>query len=249
MEAIYDQIGSGYTVTRCTDPKIQDQIKNELNGATNIINIGAGTGSYEPKNVNLVAVEPSLEMISQRNENSYPVKQAKADQLPFPDNYFSHAMTVLSMHHWENRIQAFSEIKRVTTKKFVAVTWLPEAAPFWLTRDYFPEIHEIDCRIFPSTSELKKSFRNLEVKPLLIPEDCKDGFLACFWKRPEAYLQKNVRKAISTFSKIKNLELGLKKLESDLSTGEWHKRNANLLDKSHIDVGYRIITIDLSMNA
>ncbi len=80
-------------------------------------------------------------------------------------------------------------------------------------------------------------------------EDCKDGFLACFWKRPEAYLQKNVRTAISTFSKIKNLELGLKKLESDLSTGEWHKRNANLLDKSHIDVGYRIITIDLSMNA
>ena len=32
-------------------------------------------------------------------------------------------MTVLSMHHWENRSLAFSEINRVETEKFVAITW------------------------------------------------------------------------------------------------------------------------------
>ena len=131
MEAIYDQIGTGYTVTRCTDPKIEAQIKDEQINAKNIIDIGAGSGSYEPKGVNLVAVEPSIEMINQRGTHSYPVKQAKADKLPFPDNSFSHAMTVLSMHHWENRQQAFYEIKRVTTTtKFIAIKWLPDAAPF-----------------------------------------------------------------------------------------------------------------------
>ena len=221
MEAIYDQIGTGYTVTRCTDPKIEAQIKDEQINAKNIIDIGAGSGSYEPKGVNLVAVEPSIEMINQRGTHSYPVKQAKADKLPFPDNSFSHAMTVLSMHHWENRQQAFYEIKRVTTTtKFIAIKWLPDAAPFQLTKDYFPEIYEIDRQIFPSINELQKSFKNLEIKPLLIPDDCEDGFLACFWKCPEAYLQKNVRSAISTFSKITNLEAGLKKLENDLATGE-----------------------------
>ena len=249
MDAIYDQIGTGYTITRGTDPKIEAQIESELINVRNIINIGAGSGSYEPKGMNLIAVEPSIEMINQRDSQSYPVKQAKADKLPFPDKFFSHAMTVLSMHHWDNRQQAFSEIKRVTTTKFVAITWLPDAAPFWLTRDYFPEIHEIDRQIFPSINELKKSFENIEIKPLLIPDDCKDGFLACFWKRPEAYLQKNVRSAISTFSKITNLDLGLNKLKSDLTSGVWSKRNANLLNKSNIDVGYRIISVDLSINA
>lgn len=248
MEAIYDQIGTGYTVTRCTDPKIEAQINHELINAKNIINIGAGSGSYEPKGVNLVAIEPSIEMINQRSKLSYPVKQAKADKLPFPDNSFSHAMTVLSMHHWENRQQAFNEIKRVTTTKFIAITWLPDAAPFWLTRDYFPEIYEIDRQIFPSINELKKSFNSIEVKPLLIPDDCKDGFLACFWKRPEAYLQKDVRSAISTFSKITNLAAGLERLENDLATGEWNKRNADLLSKSYLDVGYRIVSVDLSVN-
>ncbi len=249
MDAIYDQIGTGYTVSRCTDPHIETQIRSELVGAKRIINIGAGTGSYEPEDVDLIAVEPSIEMIKQRADTAYPVKQAKADNLPFPNNSFSHAMTILSMHHWDNREQAFAEIKRVTTDKFIAITWLPDTAPFWLTKDYFPEIYDIDREIFPSELELAKAFKNIEIKPLLIPNDCKDGFLACFWQCPEAYLQESVRAAISTFSKIENLDRGIKKLKTDLETGKWHKENAELLNKKFLDVGYRIITSDLSVNA
>lgn len=58
MDAIYDDIGNNYAVTRCTDPKIATQLYDELHGATRIVNIGAGTGSYEPENIELVAVEP-----------------------------------------------------------------------------------------------------------------------------------------------------------------------------------------------
>lgn len=96
MKPIYDNIGINYSVRRCTDPKIAKQLYAELHGATRIVNIGAGTGSYEPENVDLVAVEPSAEMISQRKVGSHPVEKAFAEKLPFENSSFSHTMTVLS---------------------------------------------------------------------------------------------------------------------------------------------------------
>lgn len=242
MKAIYDSIGIDYSVTRRTDPKIAKQLYSELQGATRIVNIGAGTGSYEPENVDLVAVEPSSEMISQRRSGSHKVEQAFAEKLPFGDSSFSHAMTVLSMHHWENRALAFREINRVATEKFVAITWDPKSEPFWLTRDYFPEIHEMDRRIFPDLDELNEHFADVAVSPLPIPSDCQDGFFAAFWKRPEAYLSSKVRQSMSPFSKIKNLSDGLQKLENDLASGAWAKNNQAILSLSSVDVGYRIIS-------
>lgn len=245
MNAKYDDIGTHYSVTRCTDPKIAKQLYAELQGATRIINIGAGTGSYEPDNVELVAVEPSSAMISQRKMGSHRVEQAFAEKLPFENNSFSHAMTVLSMHHWENRALAFSEINRVATEKFVAITWDPKSAPFWLTRDYFPEIYAMDKVIFPDLEELNEHFDNVKISPLLIPNDCKDGFLAAFWKRPEAYLSSKVRQSISPFSKLKHLSEGLKKLEEDLTSGVWEETNRSILDSLSLDVGYKIISAKL----
>ncbi|MGB0385176.1 MAG: class I SAM-dependent methyltransferase [Ardenticatenaceae bacterium] len=242
MDAIYDKIGITYSVTRCTDPKIAKQLYSELQGAARIVNIGAGTGSYEPKNVELVAVEPSAKMIAQRKDGSHPVEKAFAEKLPFEDNSFSHAMTVLSMHHWENRALAFSEINRVATEKFVAITWDPKSDPFWLTRDYFPEIYEMDKPIFPDLEELKEHFDDVKMRPLLIPSDCKDGLLAAFWKRPDAYLTSQVRQATSAFAKLKNLSEGLQKLEDDLASGAWAKNNHAILGLSSLDVGYRIIS-------
>ena len=242
MNAIYDDIGNKYAVTRGTDPKIAKQLYDELQGATRIVNIGAGTGSYEPEDMDLVAVEPSSVMIAQRKAGSHPVEQAFAEKLPFENDSFSHAMTVLSMHHWQDRGRAFQEINRVATQKFVAITWDPAAEPFWLTRDYFPEIYEMDKEIFPGLGELSEYFDDVIMRPLMIPSDCTDGFLTAFWKRPEAYLQSAVRQAMSPFSKIKNLTKGLQKLEDDLASGQWAKNNHALLDAAYLDVGYRLIT-------
>lgn len=246
MDPIYDKIGITYSVTRCTDPKIAQQLYAELVGATRIVNIGAGTGSYEPEHVDLVAVEPSAKMIAQRKADAYPVEQAFAEELPFGDNSFSHAMTVLSMHHWTDRPRAFQEINRVTTEKFVAITWDPHAEPFWLTRDYFPEIHEADHRIFPDLAELSQYFDDVVMRPLQIPSDCQDGFFAAFWKRPDVYLRPEVRQAMSPFAKIENLAEGLQKLEQDLTSGQWAAKNAAILHASTLDVGYRIITAKMT---
>lgn len=242
MEPIYDDIGINYSVMRCTDPKIAKHLYAELQGATRIVNIGAGAGSYEPENVELVAVEPSSEMIAQREIGSHPVEQASAEKLPFEDGSFSHAMTVLSMHHWENKALAFSEINRIATEKFVAITWDPKSDPFWLTRDYFPEIHEMDKRIFPDLEELNEHFDEVKMRPLQIPSDCKDGFFAAFWKRPEAYLSSEVRQSMSPFSKIENLSEGLQKLEEGLASGVWAKNNHAILSASSLDVGYRLVS-------
>ena len=242
MNPLYDQIGTNYAVTRRTDPQIAQQLYAELKGATRIVNIGAGTGSYEPAGVDLVAVEPSAEMIAQRKSGAYPVEQAFAEKLPFADNSFSHAMTVLSMHHWSNRAAAFGEINRVATEKFVAITWDPTSEPFWLTRDYFPEIHEMDKAIFPDLAELTEHFDDVKMVPLQIPNNCQDGFFAAFWQRPEAYLSSQVRQAMSPFAKIRNLSEGLQKLQNDLASGAWAAKNHAILDVPFLDAGYRLVT-------
>jgi SAM-dependent methyltransferase len=242
VEALYDDIGVNYSVTRCTDPIIAEQLNSKLQGATRIINIGAGTGSYEPEDIELVGVEPSSKMISQRKSGSHRVEQAFAEKLPFENNSFSHAMTVNSMHHWENRALAFAEINRVATDKFVAISWDPESDPFWLTRDYFPEIYEMDKRIFPEMEALNEHFSDVVISPLKIPADCKDGLLAAFWKRPEAYLNEKVRQSTSPFSKITNLAEGLRKLEDDIASGAWAKTNHAILNATSLDVGYRLIS-------
>jgi len=239
--AKYDTIGVKYSVQRQTDPHIAAAIHAELQGASSILNIGAGTGSYEPTSSNLTAVEPSAEMIKQRLPDGYPVIQASAENLPFANKSFSLAMSVLCMHHWEDKARAFSEINRVTSEKIVIVTWDPNADPFWLTRDYFPEIYEMDGQIFPSIDLLKNHFEDVTVQPLIIPENCIDGFLAAFWKRPEAYLQKTVRAGSSAFANMDSSR-ALKFLEDDLKSGIWHKNNAEILDLTELDAGYRLIT-------
>ncbi|MCR9249115.1 MAG: methyltransferase domain-containing protein [bacterium] len=245
MKPIYDKIGINYSSQRQTDPRLAAQLHKELEGATKILNIGAGTGSYEPKNMDLIALEPSQEMINQRKPGSHPVVQGFADNLLFEKDSFSHTMTVLSMHHWQNRAKAFEEINRVTTDKFVAISWNSDINPFWLTRDYFTEIFEIDQDIFPDLEELHNHFDNVKITPLMIPEDCIDGFLAAYWKRPEAYLSEHVRNSISSFSKITRLDEGLQKLQKDLDSGEWQKKNSDLLDKTELDVGYQLITASI----
>ena len=241
------KIGNNYALGRRTDPYIERQIHAKLGGASSLLNIGAGTGSYEPSGMMVAAVEPSEAMVSQRYNSAVPVWQAHAECLPFDDESFSHSMAILSMHHWNNRQKAFAEIKRVTRDRFIAVTWDPDSEPFWLTRDYFPEIHNIGKNIFPKLSEFKDTFENVQVSVLNIPANCVDGFLAAFWKRPEAYLDELVRENIGIFSKIKNSREGLTKLKNDIHSGKWQSRNNELSKAEFFDAGYRLITIELSI--
>jgi len=114
------------------------------------------------------------------------------------------------------------------------------SANFWLF-DYFPELLRADRHIFPNIACYENVLGPLETIAVPIPEDCRDGFLGAYWKRPRAYLDLLFRKSISTFSKIGNVDSQLALLESDIVSGAWEQRYANLMSLETLDVGYRIL--------
>jgi SAM-dependent methyltransferase len=241
MTQLYDQIGSGYANYRRPDPRIAMAINQALGTAETVLNVGAGTGSYEPTDRTVVAVEPSLAMIRQRRWGSAPVVQASATHLPFGDAAWAATLAVLTVHHWPDRRRGLAELARVARQRVVIVTWDPTTSGFWLVEDYFPEIGEIDRPIFPSLEECTRVLGHVEVHPLPVPHDCTDGFLGAYWRRPHAYLDSGVRSAISTFAKIGNVAAGLARLRDDLENGTWTQRYGHLLHQPALDLGYRLV--------
>ena len=205
-----------------------------------VVNVGAGAGAYEPIDRQVVAVEPSRTMIAQRGDGSAPVIQASATALPFRDGCFDAALAVLSVHHWPDRQLGLSELRRVARRRIVVLTWDRASPGFWLT-DYFPEILDIDRLIFPASGDFERTLGSVSVETVPIPHDCTDGFLGAYWRRPAAYLDERVRSAISTFSKLSGVEPGLDRLSADLESGEWDRRYGEILTKTELDLGYRLI--------
>ena len=166
---------------------------------------------------------------------------ASATHLPFRDAAFDASLAVLTVHHWPDRRRGLAEMSRVSRECVVILTWDPAFSGFWLTDDYFPDIPVIDRPIFPSIDELQLALGAVEIRPLLVPHDCTDGFLGAYWRRPEAYLDPGVRRAISTFSKIGDVEPGLTRLRRDLEDGAWQRRHGHLSGETAIDLGYRLV--------
>lgn len=236
----YDAIGKGYSQYRVPDERIAARIADALGDAETVLNVGAGTGSYEPVGRRVVAVEPSATMIAQRRTGAAPVVQASAEDLPFADAEFEAAMAVLTVHHWGDWRRGIAELTRVA-RAAVVLTWDPAHEGFWLTQDYFPDILALDRAIFPPLDALGSALGGADVLPLPIPHDCTDGFGSAYWRRPEAYLDAGVRGAISTFTRIGNVEPRVARLAADLESGRWHDRYGALLGEEALDVGYRLV--------
>jgi len=244
---LYDTIGRGYDAHRRPDPRLAAAVAAALGSAPSVVNVGAGAGSYEPDDRAVVAIEPSAAMLSQRRPGAAPAVQSSATDLPFRDGAFSAALAVLTVHHWPDRGRGLSELLRVARERVVILTWDPEARyPFWLVDDYFPEIPAIDRRIFPTLDELRRALGRIETRVLPIPHDCLDGFLGAYWRRPEAYLDAGVRGAISTFTKLADVEPGLARLRADLAVGTWERRHGHLRRRDAVDLGYRLVIADVT---
>ena len=241
MVRLYDDIGIGYGNYRRPDPRLAAAILEALGSARTVVNVGAGTGSYTPADRQVVAVEPSRLMIRQRPPGSAPVVQAEAAHLPFPDASFDAALVVLTMHHWRHRERGLGELRRVARGCVVIMTWDPSSTGFWLIDDYFPDVLTIDRPIFPTLDEISRALGPLDIRPLPVPHDCRDGFLGAYWRRPRAYLDAHVRGAISTFSKLADVESRVARLRRDLDDGAWERRHGHLLRERQMDLGYRLI--------
>jgi len=239
---IYDRIGRRYAQRRRPDPRIAARLHQALGDARKVVNVGAGSGSYEPEDRQVVAVEPSEVMITQRPPDAAPVVRAVAEALPFEKGRFDAALAVLTVHHWTDPERGVAELRRVARRQ-VIFTWDPtHLARFWFTRDYLPEAVALDAG-FTTLEATLALLGAATVEPVPLPHDCRDGFFAAYWRRPEAYLDPDVRAGISGFGILEEhvVEHALELLAGDLESGEWYRRNEQLLELDEIDLGYRLV--------
>jgi SAM-dependent methyltransferase len=241
---LYDTIGATYTVTRRTEPRIATRIWAALGDARTVLNVGAGTGSYEPPGRDVTAVEPSSLMRAQRPAGAARCVAAAAESLPFEDQSFDAAMAVATVHHWPDPIAGLREMRRVARRVVVfthdtsATGWLHR---FWLTRDYLPEVADLLVGR-PSLTELARAI-GARIEPVPIPWDCADGFFEAYWRRPEAYLGEHVRRGVSVWAKVgpEAEERAVRSLRDDLASGGWAERNRDLVALDEAELGLRLL--------
>ena len=239
--AEYDGSRSNYALTRRPDPRIAAQLERALGDARSVLNVGAGAGSYEPREREVTAVEPSATMRAQRPPDAPPAIDARAEALPFPDASFDAAMAILTIHHWDDWRAGLRELRRVARDRVVILTYdVTQAETLWLVRDYLPELAAVDTGRMPPIDALGGS-----TEPVPIPHDCSDGFLGAYWRRPERYLDRNGHAGISTFAELDPalLDRALTRLGADLDSGEWQRRYADLLRREELDLGYRMVVV------
>jgi len=241
--ALYESISTGYAQQRRADPRLADQILEALGDAATVLNVGAGTGNYEPTDRSVVALEPALAMIGQRSPGAAPVVRGLAEHLPFGTDRFDAAMAVLTLHHWRDLDAGLRELQRVAARQVVFFFDASITDQFWAL-DYFR-----DARTVPSEAnapDAARIGRVLDVREVLVapvPIDCTDGFGAAFWARPEAYLDPAVHASMSWLAQLEPavLQRATARLAADLDSGAWDERYGHLRALDELDAGYRIL--------
>lgn len=237
----YDLIGRSYVVTRQEDPRIAAPIHACL-GPGSVLNVGAGSGNYEPSNRTVVAVEPSAQMIEQRTVERSPAVRGVAEALPFGDRSFDVAMAVLTMHHWSDPAAGLAEMARVATRQVLFFFEPRHTHAFWAI-GYFPTALSLPTEQNPpGEALLRDRLEVVDVRPVLVPNDCRDGFGAAFWARPEAYLEPDVQAGMSWLAMLPEEERreGTERLRADLASGEWDRKHGHLREQDVFDAGYRV---------
>ncbi|GAB3451534.1 class I SAM-dependent methyltransferase [Actinophytocola sediminis] len=241
---LYDTIGATYTVTRRTEPRIAARISAALGDARTVLNVGAGTGSYEPADREVTAVEPSAVMRAQRPAGAAPCVPGTAENLPFADQSFDAATALNTIHHWPDPVAGLRELRRVARRVVVFthdtsdVGWHDR---FWLIRDYLPEVADLLVGR-PSLPELADAI-GARVEPVLVPWNCVDGFFEAYWRRPAAYLDDDVRRGLSVWARV-GAEVErrvVRDLRADLASGRWAERNRDLLALDEAELGLRLL--------
>lgn len=247
----YDELGRSYSATRAPDPRIAAQIEAALGDARSVVNVGAGTGSYE-SGTTTWAVEPSEVMIAQRRPGSAPVVRASAESIPLPDDSADAVMALMTMHHWADLDAGIAEMRRIARRRLVVFTWDPAiTTQFWLMREYLPAVAERDLEVGLPVDDLAERLGGARVIDVPIPADCVDGLLAAYWRRPEAFLDPVVRAGMSGLAVPGDevLAPGLARLAADVESGAWAERHADLLERDELSCGYVLLVVDLESTA
>ncbi|MFZ2050766.1 MAG: methyltransferase domain-containing protein [Solirubrobacteraceae bacterium] len=241
----YDLHAPAYPAQRRADLRIAARVHAALGDARSVLNVGAGCGSYEPQDRDVLAVEPSAGMRAQRAPHLAPAIDASAEALPLDEGSFDAAMAMATIHHWRDPAAGLRELARVSRQRVVVLTFDPDVlADFWLFRDYVPQALADDQIRFPSIEQIVNALGGeVSVEPIPIPVDCTDGFLEAFYARPEAVLDPSVRAAQSVWPRLAE---GVEKramaaLRADLSSGAWEQLYGHLRGLPTYDGTLRLV--------
>jgi SAM-dependent methyltransferase len=239
----YETHGQGYSRRRRADPRIESRIHAALGGARTLVNVGAGAGSYEPRDRWVLAVEPSATMRAQRPPDAAPCLAVSAESLPLDDDSVDAAMACVTIHHWEDRAAGLAELRRVARGPVVVFTFeLADLIPW--QRDYFREAVAIEQPRFGQVGEVATELGGkIRVERIPTPTDCVDGFFEAFWNRPEPLLDPTVRAPQSIWQLLEPgvEERIFERLGADLASGTWDEENGALREQESYEGSLRLV--------
>ncbi|HEV3320328.1 MAG TPA: methyltransferase domain-containing protein [Solirubrobacteraceae bacterium] len=242
----YDRHAPEYPRHRQADPRIAASIHAALGDARTVLNVGAGSGSYEPEDRYVLAVEPSAGMRAQRPAHLAPAISASAEALPLDNDSFDAAMAIITLHHWRDPAAGLRELRRVARGPVIVLTFdIDVLAGFWMISDYLPEALADDRERFPTIDAVADILGDARVEPVPIPADCEDGFFEAHYARPEAYLEPTLRAAQSVWPRLPEgvEQRALAALSADLASGAWDARHGHLRAQPTYDGGLRLVVV------
>ena len=227
----YELAGHGYAGVRRPEPVFARRIRHHLGDIATMVNVGAGTGSYEPHDVAVTPVEPSAAMRAQRPTYLAPAIDAVAEDLPFDDGAFDAALAAFTVHQWRDLHGGLRELRRVTRGPVVVMTCDPgRLSEFWLA-EYAPEMMDHECGRMPALATVADTLGGrVAIEELPIPTGCVDGFAEAFFGRPEALLDPTVRQSQSAWRfvdpEVESRSVG--RLHRALADGSWDEKYGSL---------------------
>jgi len=242
--ADYDRQAHSYSQVRKPDPRIEAVVHRALGDARTVLNLGAGTGSYEPLDRHVVAIEPSATMRSQRPAHLAPVLNATAEQIPFDDQSFDASMAMLTIHHWPDLAKGLAEMRRVTRGPCLVMSFDPDShTDFWMF-DYVPEMKRVEQQRYPKIRRIEAGLGgHCHAIALPVALDCTDRFQVALYGRPEAFLDEAVRRSQSAWNFLEDgIEARfVQKLGEDLANGTWDERYGHLRSQAFITCQLRLV--------
>jgi len=240
----YDGLGTRYGTVRRADPHIAALIHAQLGEARSVLNVGAGTGNYEPTDRYVVALEPSVQQRVQRPSHLPPALIGTAQDIPFDDKAFDSAMAILTVHHWPDPAAGLREVRRVTSGPVVVMSFDPDAeSEFWLYH-YLPEMLDVERARDPAFGLMMDALGGqCEVIEVPVHKDCTDKFQSANYAKPEELLKDEVRAAQSSWVFLpKGAEARfVDALSADLKSGKWDAMFGHLRDQASIKTQLRLI--------
>jgi len=246
--AAYDEIGVNYSDFRRADPRIEARVWAALGDARSVVNVGAGTGSYEPSDREVVAIEPSSLMIAKRPADAAPALQGVAEALPLDDRSVDAAMAIFTIHHWNDLNAGLAEMRRVARKRIVLLTIdAAKNAEVWTLANYFPEAMVLEEEAMPSIASLEASLPEATIETVPMPSRCRDEFTSALWDRPELFLEPATLRASSLWHRLppEVIERGQERLRADLESGRWDEKYGHLRSLPELDIGLRLVRAEL----